>query len=178
MKKRTGVFFFLNCLGIAIIAAILHHYSFEIYTRYWHIVHKGSIHWYDLEIKVPENLVSRIIENTNGSSEIQIYQLANPNEVDILFERVSYHRKEGFKFQNKYECAGYRIIQMKPHRIMRDECVWVRARKEGTNPIYSEDVFFLSRDIRISFMGSINSRRYFEEVMDSLKIKDSPLDTF
>jgi hypothetical protein len=170
-KHRFRILFFLICLAVATTTPILRYYAFDIYAWYWHIRHGESINWNGLRIQIPDKLIAQTAINVDGTTDIEIYYPAKPNQVYIVFKQVSYHLVKDFDFEKKHACAGYRIIEQKSSSISGNPCVWIKAIKEGQDPIYSERIYFSSKDIEVLFIGYSDSRHYLDDILSTLQVK-------
>lgn len=155
---------------LVILSVVSYYYRFGIYTKYWHLTHPEPIKWYGLKITVPETMVARVLDNQDGNKDVQIYYRANAEQADIAFLRVNYHLKKDFDFDEKYQIAGYKIIEKESYNIIGNPCIWIKSHRIAEEPIYKEDIFFESKDIWVSFIGYEEKRHYLLEVINKLEI--------
>ena len=171
--KKRNMFLFICCLAIAIVAPILYHYAVDIHTLAWHMLHREPVSWRGLEISIPDKLIAKINTDMNNTEVIPVYSISKPDKVTIFFEHNSYHLNKDFNFEEKYQYAGERIIEKKVCNIANNPCIWIKSRKDGDGSFYAERVFFLSRDVVITFMGDTESRYYLEEILRNLRISQN-----
>ncbi len=141
------------------ISMISYYFGSELITFGWHIMHPQEIKWNGLNIVVPKNLIGKYKDN-----KLLIYQRRDPGEITIIFSRSNSHYEP-----NKYHKINFKIIEENKVIVMNNESVWIKAVSENGEFEYLEDIYFLSKPIRIAFLGKKKNRDIFEKVINDLK---------
>lgn len=165
VKKFSKYVLFLSIVFLTL-STILYFYGFEMYTSYWHVAHPEPLEWNDFKVTIPDNLVAKRIKN---NQVLRLTYMEYPEKALIYFQRVNYHLKKDFNFNDKYKAAGYQIIEKKSCEILGNQCVWIKSYENSEERIYKEDIFFDSKDILISFLGFSEKRNYLLEIVENLK---------
>ncbi len=156
-----------------ITAIISYFYAFEIYTFAWHVVKRNPIIWNDLSVRVPDDLVAimKIPANQeecrSEGSVLHIYYAKDQDRASILFQRVTFRLAK--QPEKQFDYSGYRVLEKNDCRIMDAPCVSITFVKEKDPQQMLSEVFFYDSNIIISFHGDRVYKKYFEEIISSLK---------
>lgn len=148
-------------LSLIFLAVTMTYYYFgaKLITFGWHILHPQKLKWNGLNVVVPENLIGKYKEN-----KLLIYQMRDPGEIMIIFSRSNSNYEP-----DKYRKINFKIIEENKVIVMDKESVWVKAVSGNGEFDYLEDIYFLSKPIRIAFLGKKQNRDIFEKVINDLK---------
>ena len=168
MKQRR---FFKPFIYVFIfISIVVGHFGFDIYTVFWHWSNPNPIQWNQLEIKIPDDLIVKYYEEVGKSNSLNLYLAGYPEQITIGFSAIKRDLTEDEPYENIYKQLGYKLLNEEPCYHPKTKCKWFMAKK---GEIYTEDIYLLSNNYHIIYIGTIENRHYLVEVFENMKFNDS-----
>jgi hypothetical protein len=158
LTKLSNLFLigFLCMIGVFIF------YKAELSTFIWHKKNPTPILWNNLRISVPESLVAKKMLDLD---KVLIYPYSSTNP-GIIIERTNLSAFNSLiKF---FKTAGYKVNDI-PCEIASKSCIWIKATNKKNKIAYTEEIFLIDNQVKISFKGSEDKRIYFLELIENLE---------
>lgn len=163
-NKKIVIVSLILSIVLLMTTTISSHYLFEIKTYWWHLRNDSTVQWNNLQINVPNELVAK-----NYQDRVLVYKMSDATKAAIGFYKINKDIKDFSDLDSIYSKRNYDIIEKKVQKILGKEAYWISYYNNEKDSTYTEAVILLSDSLRISYIGEVGNRNYFDSILGSLK---------
>ena len=164
-KIFLGLVFFFLAIGIT-----LNLFGFKLYTIAWHVFNPNPVKWEIFEVYVPDDLIAKTDESGKIVTKLRIFLIKNALGFSLAFTKFKKPFVDSISLRNVYKTINYKILKELPCEILNHRCKWFQVLiPVGDKKIFGEEIVFIDEKFSISYMGNLENRHYFLDIIKNLR---------